>query len=324
MKALRVHHYDSSDAIRLDEVAIPEPGDGEVRIRIEASGISFVDMLIARGGYQVRLTPPFVPGSEFSGIVDAIGPSVAPGLKVGDRVCGTGSAVWAQYVCLPASHLHPIPGNASMPEAAVLTVSFGTALYGLRERGELVTEETLLVLGAAGGVGYAAVQVGKALGARVIAVASTAQKRFALLAAGADEVVDGAGDWKDAVKSLSGRSGVDVVFDPVGNDATDAAFRTLGWGGRHLMVGFAGGDVPLLKSNLAIVKGASLVGVDYRQFGERDPGRRFDLEREVLEMWSDGKVKPLVTHTIPLHRFDAALEHAQSRSTVGRVVFTAE
>lgn len=320
MKALQVHHYGGDDAIQLDEVSRPEPMYGEARVRVEASGISFVDMLIARGGYQIRLTPPFIPGSEFSGIVDAVGPGVSTDLKVGDHVCGTGRGVWAQYVCLAAAQLHPIPNNSDMAEAAVLPVSFGTALYGLRERAHIIGGETLLVLGAAGGVGYAAVQVGKALGARVIALASTAEKRTALQAAGADEVVDSEVDWKDAVKLLSGRRRVDIVFDPVGNRTTDTAFRTLGWGGRHLMVGFAGGEVPLLKANLTIVKGASLVGVDYRQFGERDPEHRIRLEREVLAMWRDGKLKPLVTQTVPLDRFDMALKRAQNRSTVGRVV----
>lgn len=320
MKALQVHHY-GDDAIRLDEVTRPEPKEGEVRVRIEASGISFVDMLVARGGYQVKRVPPFVPGSELGGIVEAVSPGAATDLKVGDRVCGTGSGVWAQYVCLAASQLHLIPNSSDMAEAAVLPVSFGTALYGLRERGHLVAGETLLVLGAAGGVGYAAVQVGKVLGARVIAIASTAEKRTALQCAGADEVVDSTGGWKDVVKFLSGRRGVDVVFDPVGNDATDTAFRTLGWGGRHLMVGFAGGEVPLLKANLSIVKGAALVGVDYRQFGEREPENRRSLEREVIAMWRDGKVKPLVAQIIPLDQFDEALEQAQNRATIGRVVF---
>ncbi|MBP0623771.1 NADPH:quinone oxidoreductase family protein [Cupriavidus consociatus] len=320
MKALQVHHYDGGDAIQLDEINRPEPMHGEVRVRVEASGISFVDMLIARGGYQIRLAPPFIPGSEFSGIVDAVGPGATTDLKVGDHVCGTGRGVWAQYLCLAANQLHPIPNSSDMVEAAALPVSFGTALYALRERGHLIPGETLLVLGAAGGVGYAAVQMGKALGARVIALASTAEKRRTLQAAGADEVVDSGVDWKDVVKSLSGRRGVDVVFDPVGNSTTDTAFRTLGWGGRHLMVGFAGGEIPLLKANLTIVKGASLVGVDYRQFGERNPGHRIRLEREVLAMWRDGKLKPLVAQTVPLDHFDMALKHAQNRATVGRVV----
>jgi len=321
MKALQVHHYDpSGDALRLDELPVPEPGAGEVRVRIEAAGISYVNMLVAKGGYQVKATPPFIPGSEFSGVVDAVAPGAE--LKVGDRVCGIGQGVWAQYACFPTEQLHKLAETEDLAQASVLQAAYGTALYGLRERGHLAAGETLLVPGAGGGVGYAAVQVGKALGARVIALASTAAKRQALQAAGADAVVDSTGHWKDEVKVLAGQRGVDVVFDPVGDHVTDTAFRTLGWGGRHLMVGFAGGDVPLLKANLSILKGASLVGVDYRQFGEREAGKRCRLEREVLAMWRAGKAAPLVTHAVPLARFGEAIALALDRATVGRVVLT--
>ncbi len=178
MKALRVQQYGHAESIALAEVPRPEPKPGEIRVRIEASGISFVDMLVARGGYQVRRTPPFTPGSEFSGVVDAVGPGVTSGLQIGDRVCGTGRGAWAQYLCHAAEYLHPLPSTCNLVEASVVVVPFGTALYALRERGNLVAGETLLVLGAAGGVGYAAVQLGNALGARVIAVASTEAKRL--------------------------------------------------------------------------------------------------------------------------------------------------
>ena len=322
MKALRVHGYGPDDHIVLDEVPVPEPRAGEVRVRVHACGISFVDLLLARGGYQVRPTPPFVPGSEFSGVVDAIGPDTTTDLKPGDRVAVTRQGAWAESVCVPATSVFALPADASFVEGAVLLAAFGTALYALRERGHLRPGETLLVLGATGSVGHAAVQSGKLLGARVIAAASTARKRDAALAAGADDVVDATGDWKDAVKTLTAPRGVDVVLDTVGGDATDAAFRTLGWGGRHLMVGFAGGTIHALKSNLALVKGGSLIGVDFRQSGERDGSLAHDVKQDAMTMYRAGRIKPLVSHVLPLARFEEATALVGDRAGFGRVVFT--
>ena len=254
MKALRVHSYDPGSAIQVDEVAMPEPAAGEVRVRVEAFGVSFVDLLVARGGYQVKLPLPLVPGSEFSGMVEAIPAGTATSLRVGDKVCGTRQSVWARYVCLPAESLYQLPAGASATEGAVVLAAYFTALYALRERGSLRSGETLLVLGASGGVGHAAVQIGKVLGARVIAAASTEDKRQAARLAGADHTIDtSTPDWRvNDIKALAPK-GVDVVYDPIGGDATDAAFRTLGWNGRLLMIGFAAGQIGLLKTNLAIV-----------------------------------------------------------------------
>ncbi|MEP7099324.1 MAG: NADPH:quinone oxidoreductase family protein, partial [Burkholderiales bacterium] len=274
------------------------------------------------GGYQVKPTTPFVPGSEFSGVVDAIGPDTMTDLKPGDRVCGTRQGAWAEAICVPATAAFALSADASLIDATVLLAPYGTALYALRERGQLRSGETLLVLGATGSVGHAAVQIGKLLGARVIAAASTAPKRAAALAAGADEVVDSTGDWKDAVKKLAAPHGVDVVLDTVGGDATDAAFRTLGWGGRHLMVGFAGGTIHALKSNLALVKGAALIGVDFRQSGERDGSLAHDVKRDAVAMYREGRVKPLVSHVLPLARFEEATALVGDRAGFGRVVFT--
>jgi len=324
MKALRVHGYGPGDGIRIDDVPVSEPRTGELRVRVLACGIAFVDLLLARGGYQVRPTPPFVPGSEFSGVVDAVGPDTATDLKPGDRVCGTRQGAWAERICVPATTVFGLPQGASLIEAAVLLAPYGTALYALRERGHLRAGETLLVLGATGSVGHAAVQIGKLLGAQVIAAASTAPKRAVALEAGADEVFDSSGDWKDKVKKLSAPRGVDVVLDPVGGDATDTAFRTLGWGGRHLMVGFAGGSIHALKSNLALVKGASLIGVDFRQSGERDGMLAHDIKREVVALYRDARIKPLVSHVLPVERFEAAAALVSERTGFGRVVFTFE
>ena len=320
MLALRVHGYGPGEAPRLDTLPLPPCGPGEVRVRVQACGISFVDLLLASGGYQVRPTPPFVPGSEFSGVVDAAGPGA--GLKVGDRVCGTRQGAWAQYIVLPADRVHPLPAEACALEGAVLVAPYATALHALRDRAQLAAGETVLVLGATGSVGHAAVQLAKVLGARVIAAASSPAKRSAAREAGADEVVDSSGDWKDQVKALAGPPGVDVVVDTVGGEATDPAFRTLGWGGRHLMVGFAGGQIAALKTNLAIVKGAALLGVDFRQAVEREPQRAAAAKQDVLALHAAGRIRPRIHAVLPFDRFPEAAALVRDRATLGRVLLT--
>ena len=325
MKALRVHGYGPQDGIVLDEVPLPEPGPGQLRVRVAACGISFVDLLLARGGYQVRPEPPFVPGSEFCGVVDAIGADTVTPLAVGDLVCGTRQGAWAEAICIAADRAHRLPAHAPPVEAAVLVAPYATALHALQDRAHLSAGETVLVLGASGSVGHAAVQLARHAGARVIAAASSPEKRAAAEAAGAEATVDSsAADWKDAVKALAGRNGVDVVVDTVGGEATDAAFRTLGWEGRHLMVGFAGGQIGALKTNLAIVKGAALIGVDFRQAGERNPARAAALREQVVSLYARGEIGPVVHRVLPVGRFAEAAALAQERATLGRVVFSFE
>lgn len=323
MQALQVHGYGAGDGIVPGELPLPAPGPGQLRVRVAACAISFVDLLLARGGYQVRPEPPFVPGSEFSGIVDAIGPGTATPLRPGDAVCGTRQGAWAAFICVDVDRAHRLGAGAPLAEAAALMAPFATALYALRERGRARAGDTVLVLGAGGGVGHAALQIARVLGLRTIAAASDAAKRAAAQAAGADALVDSTRpDWKDTVKAAAGARGVDLVFDTVGGDATDAAFRTLGWGGRHLMVGFAGGRIGALKTNLAIVKGAALVGVDFRQAGERDPAAAAALRDEVVALHAQGRIRPLLHTVLPVERFAEAAALAQDRATVGRVVFT--
>jgi NADPH2:quinone reductase len=322
MKALRVHGWQPGDGIVVDHVPVPEPAPGEIRVRVRAAGISFVDLLLARGEYQLRPPLPFVAGSEFSGVVDAIGPGVVTTLRTGDAVCGVRQGAWAEFVCVPAQRVHPSRGDAGGVAAAVVTAAYSTALYSLRDRGSLREGETLLVLGASGGVGHAAVQLGRLMGAKVIAGASSEAKRAAVLAAGAHETFDSRGDWKETVKQLAGPKGVDVCFDPVGGPATDMAFRTLGWEGRHLMVGFASGEIPALKANLASVKGAALIGVDARQFGLKQPDRAAALQRECVDLYNDGKIAPAVRAVLPVERFDEAARLAGERGASGRVLFT--
>lgn len=320
MLALRVHDFDAG--LSLDTLPEPEPGPGEVRLRVQACGVSFFDLLIARGGYQWRPALPFTVGSEFAGVVDALGAGAGDAFTVGDRVCGSTSiGAWAQRLCLPAGALHPVAPQASIAEAAVLNMAYGTALYGLRERGQLQPGETALVLGATGGVGHAAVQVARALGARVIGAATGAAKCAATRDAGAHEVVDLAdADWKDRVKALAAPRGVDVVFDPVGGTLMDTAFRTLGWGGRLLVVGFAGGQIGSLRGNLTIVKGASLVGVDLRQFRERQPEAARRLLQDVAALHRDGRIRPRIAARFPIDRHAEAFAMARDRATLGRVL----
>jgi NADPH2:quinone reductase len=319
MQALRVHRFEEPP--RLNPLPDPEPAPGEVRVRVRHAGISFFDLLIARGAYQWRPALPFVVGSEFSGEIDALGAGVA-GWRIGDRVCGALSiGSWAERVCAPAAALQPVPAQAALDEAAVLLTPYGTALYALRERGALQPGETVLVLGATGSIGDAGVQTAKALGARVIAAVSGPAKQGAARAAGADAVVDlHGGNWKDAVKALAGPRGVDVVLDPVGGEAMDQAFRTLGWGGRHLVVGFAGGSIGSLKANLAIVKGASLIGVDLRQYRERQPEAMARLLTDVGALHAAGRIRPRIAARYGLAQAGDAFARAQDRQTTGRVV----
>lgn len=326
-RAWRVHGYEPGSQPSLDWLPLASPGPGQVRIRVLASAVSFVDLLLAGGGYQWKPPTPFVPGSEFSGVIDALGTGDTLGLRVGDRVCGTHQGSWTDMLCLPATAVGRL-GNADQApkdrdwaiEAAALMAPYATALYALRERAHLRAGETLLVLGATGSVGHAAVQLGKVLGARVIAAASTSAKRAAALAAGADAVIDTSDDWKDEAKALAGKAGVDIVFDPVGGEATDTAFRTLGWGGRHLMVGFAGGQIAALKTNLAIVKGAALLGVDYRQAGARAPAITRQVQQDVLRLYADGRIRPRIHTTMALERLNDAAVLVRLRDTLGRVV----
>lgn len=319
MQALRVHAFDQLP--QLDSLPSPEPAANEVRVRVQACGISFFDLLIARGAYQWKPPLPFTVGSEFAGTVDALGAG-ATGFAIGDRVCGSLSiGGWAEQVCVAASALQPVAPQAPIDEAAVLHTPYGTALYALRERGQLQAGETVLVLGATGSIGDAGVQTAKALGARVIAAVSGPAKQPAARLAGADEVVDvQSADWKDAVKALAGPRGVDVVLDPVGGEAMDTAFRTLGWGGRHLVVGFAGGSIGALRANLCIVKGASLIGVDLRQFRERQPEAMARLLADVSALHGQGRVRPRIAAHFPLTQAAKAFAMAGARTTTGRVI----
>lgn len=322
MRALRVHGFEGWHQWSLDEVAAPEPGSGQVRIAVEAVAPSFVDLLYARGGYQLKPVLPGIPGSEFCGVIERIGPGVADArLTPGTRVTGFSfGGVWAEQLCVAASHVQPLAAGAVAAEAAALAGPYGTARYALVGRAGLRAGETVFVLGAAGAVGMAAVQVAKALGARVIAGASGEAKGQAACAAGADAAVDlSQPGWRERLKAVAPGGTVDVVVDPLGGDYTEPAFRSLGWGGRHLMIGFAGGGIPALRGNLALLKGASLVGVDARQFMEREPAAAAANLQAVCALYAQGRVRPLVQAQYPFERWREALAAVEDRRTIGRV-----
>ena len=296
------------------------PGPGEVRVAIKAAGISYVDVLTAMGKYQFQPPLPFIPGSEYAGVVEAVGEGVT-GFAAGDRVNGSGmGGMFAEANNFDAASVNTVAEGMDLETAAIFPVNYLTAWHALADRGRAQRGETLLVLGAAGGTGFAAIQVGKYLGLRVIASASSAEKRAAALGGGADATVEtGAQDWRDQVKTANGGAPIDLVFDGVGGDATELAFRTLGYDGRHLVVGFPAG-MASLKTNLALIKRASLVGVDVRGAGIERPETMLRAREAVQEMVRAGVVRPAIARRYPLGDYAEAMNAAYGGKEAGRVV----
>ncbi|CAN7767816.1 NADPH:quinone oxidoreductase family protein [Pseudorhodoferax sp. LjRoot39] len=322
MLALRVHGFDGLHQWALEDAPVPEPGEGQVQVRIVANAISFVDLLFARGGYQIKPPVPTTPGTEFSGVVTALGKGVDQ-LRVGQMVTGmTVGGAWAELACAPAASVQALPDGVDPIGASPLAVTYSTALYAVKDRGAVRAGETVLVLGAAGGVGLASVQVAKALGARVLAGAASEAKRQIAIEEGADVAIDlSQQDWRAAVKAAA-PAGVDVIVDTLGDVYTETAFRTLRWGGRHLVIGFAGGDIPAIRSNLTLLKGSSLVGVDIRQFREFEPEASRSNLAETVAMYASGALRPRLASTYAIQDWAKAIEHASNPETVGRVVLS--
>jgi NADPH2:quinone reductase len=295
-------------------------GPQDVRIAVRAAGVSFVDVLVAAGRYQAKPPVPFTPGSECAGLVEAVGTDV-DGILVGQKVIASGWAgIFADIVTLPSRAVWPMPQGFSFEEASVFAVSYATAWHALVDRGQLNPKETLLVLGAGGATGYAAVQIGAYLGARVIASASREAKRAMALAGGAHVAVDARSpDWRNAVITANAGRPVDVVFDPVGGTTTETAFRTLACGGRHLVVGFSAG-IGSLPTNLALLKSASLVGVNLSQLSAVQPDRARANHAKVLALASDACLRPVVAATYPLEQFAEAMMEAAKGEMAGRIV----
>lgn len=321
MKAIICAEWGGPETLQLLDVAVPEPGPKQVRVRVAAAGVNFPDVLIIQKKYQVQPALPFSPGAEIAGTVSALGSEVK-GLSVGMPVaalCGTGG--FAEECVVDAALCMPLPANVSMPLAASLVLAYGTSWHALRDRGALQAGETLLVLGAAGGVGLAAVEIGKAIGARVIAAASSAEKLNVCREHGADECIDySQQDLREALKRSTGGKGVDVVFDPVGGSFSEAAFRSIAWRGRHLVVGFADGNVPALPLNLALLKGASLVGVFWGDFAKREPQNNAAGIKEILGWIAKGVLKPRISRQYSLAEAPLALMDMAARKVIGKVV----
>jgi NADPH2:quinone reductase len=307
------------DCYAIEEVSPGPCGPDDVLVEVRNAGVSLVDCLIASGRYQVRPELPFTPGSEFSGVVVEVGEAVT-GFAAGDRVSGSAlGGAFAEAVRLSQRKVHHLPPAADFATGAIYRVSYLTAYNALVRRAAAQPGETVLVLGASGAVGAAAIQIAKALGATVIASASGERKQAFVRAQGADGVIEArAEDWRDRLKALT--DGVDVVVDPVGGDATELAFRSLRWGGRHVIVGYAAGRIPSLPVNLPLLKGAALLGTDLRQFGERAPGLYQADTAAIWSLFEQGRTKPAIAGCYPLDRFQDAMRAVAEGESAGRIL----
>jgi len=321
MKAIRCHTYGPPSNLVLESLPDPEPGENEVLVQVKACGINFPDTLIIQGLYQIRPELPFTPGSDVAGVVLAIGDGVQH-VSVGDAVIGfVAHGGLAEQVILPAGACFPKPAPMDFPLAASFMMAYGTAYHALKDRGSLHAGETLLVLGASGGVGLAAVELGKRMGATVIAAASTDEKLELCGEYGADHLLNYSGaDLKSTLKELTGRKGVDVVLDPVGGAYAEPAFRAMAWEGRYLIVGFAAGTIPSIPLNLPLLKGASLGGVFWGQFAMTHPKQNMQNTRELMTWYTQGKLSPHIDKIFPLEEAPKAIETLLHRKAKGKVV----
>jgi NADPH2:quinone reductase len=323
MKAVLCKAFGPPESLVVEEVISPDPGPGEVVVSVKAASVNFPDVLIIQNKYQFKPQLPFSPGSEVAGVVKTIGDGVTT-VKAGDRVMAfTTYGAFAEEVKIEAKRLLPLPAGMDFTHAAAFGLTYATSDHALRDRGQLAAGETLLVLGAAGGVGLAAIEIGKALGARVIAAASTEDKLAVCREHGADDAINYAtDDLRERIKSLTDGRGVDVVYDPVGGAYTEPALRSLAWRGRLLVVGFAAGDIPKMPLNLTLLKGCSIVGVFWGEFTRREPQRFAESMQQLGRWYADGKLKPHVSQTYPLERAADALTAMANRQVKGKVVLT--
>lgn len=327
MRALLSHAAGGPETLRLDELPDPQPGPGELLVRVRACAINYPDVLIIEDKYQLKPPRPFAPGSEVAGEVEAVGEG-ASGWSTGDRIiAATGFGGLAEKVVIPAARAIPLPPDRSFEEGSALLLTYATAIHALVDRGRIEAGQTLLVLGAAGGVGIAAIEIGKALGARVIAAVSSAEKAQAAREAGADAaVVYPTGEidpkaltqlFKDAV----GPDGADIIFDPVGGNYAEAALRAIGWEGRFLVVGFPAG-IPKLPLNLTLLKSCDVCGVFWGAFVARDPKRNAAHIEQLFRWWAEGKIAPKISATYPLERGGEAIAALRDRKAIGKLVVT--
>ncbi|MEE4695918.1 NADPH:quinone oxidoreductase family protein [Pseudomonas alliivorans] len=321
MKALLCKAFGPASTLVLEDIPAPDIKKNEILLDVRAAGVNFPDTLIIEGKYQFKPPFPFSPGGEAAGVISAVGEKVTH-LKPGDRVMAlTGWGSFAEQVAVPNYNVLPIPESMDFTVAAAFSMTYGTSMHALKQRANLQPGETLLVLGASGGVGLAAVEIGKALGARVIAAASSAEKLDVAKNAGADELINYTDtNLKDEIKRLTNGNGVDVIYDPVGGDLFDQAIRAIAWNGRLLVVGFASGRIPELPVNLALLKGASVVGVFWGSFAQRQPQDNAANFKQLFAWFEEGKLKPLVSQVYPLERAGEAIDALGERRAVGKVV----
>lgn len=323
MKAVVCKEYKTPFEVFIEDIADPKAGLGEIVVDVKAAGINFPDSLIVQGKYQVKPTLPFIPGMETAGVVSAIGDGVTH-LRKGARVLAHPHVgAFAEKVVVPAHEVFEIPDSMSFNEAAGFVHVYGTSHYALKDRAHLQAGETLLVLGAAGGVGLAAVELGKAMGATVIAAASSAEKLALCKAHGADALIDySREDLRERIKEITKGEGVDVVYDPVGGALAEPSIRSLKRYGRYLVVGFASGEIPKLPLNLLLLKTASAVGVFWGQFVEKEPQRNIDNVNELFAWHAAGKLRPHISAAFPFAQTAAAIRHIAERKALGKVVIT--
>ncbi len=320
MRAILCKELGPADKLVIEDVASPEPGKGQVKIKVKAAGLNFPDTLIIEGKYQIKPELPFSPGGEMAGEVVAVGEGVKR-YQPGQRVMGlTGYGAFAEEILAPESNLIPVPDAMDDHTAAAFSMVYGTSYHALKQRANIQPGETLLVLGASGGVGLAAVELGKAMGATVIAAASSADKLAVAKEAGADDLINYAEeDLKDALKQRYPK-GVDVIYDPVGDKFTEAALRNMAWNGRLLIVGFAAGDIPKLPANLALLKGCSIVGVFWGAFTQQEPQANIQNIMELFQLFGQGKIKPRISQVFKFEEYEQALAALTSRTAKGKVV----
>jgi NADPH2:quinone reductase len=321
MKAIVCESFGGPEVLALREMPDPPPpGAGEIQVRIGARGAQYVDVLMLAGKYQFKPEPPFIPGSEAAGVVVAVGPDVS-GFSVGNRVMSRHRlGAFAEIGNAKASLCDKIPDVMTIEEAGAFRGAYATAYHALLQRGRLAAGEWVLVHGAAGGIGIAAIQVAKAFGAKVIATASTEAKRAACVEEGADHAIDYRGGFVDRVKELTGGRGVDIVYDPIGDKVAEESLRCLAWGGRLLILGFLGGGPTNIKSNYLLIKGIDAIGVRIGGLNEVNPGLANANMKKLLELAGEGKLKPRISHRLPLERAQDALQAIIDREVIGKAV----
>ncbi len=321
MKAILCKTWGLPDTLVVEELPDVVPGPGQVAIEVQAAGVNFPDVLIIQNKYQFKPELPFTPGSELAGTVRAVGDGVT-GIKVGDKVLAfVSQGAFAQQIAVPAQAVMPMPPGLDFDTAAAVTLTYGTSHHAVVDRAQLKAGETMLVLGAAGGVGLAAIEIGKALGARVIAAASSDEKLAVCREHGADATINySTEDLREAIKAATNGKGPDVIYDPVGGIYAEPAFRSIAWRGRYLVIGFANGEIPKLPLNLPLLKGASIVGVFWGEFARREPKANAAAMRELMGWMAEGKIKPHISGRYALADTPQALNDMAARKVTGKVV----